>query len=394
MKILMVTPYVPYPPSSGGQVRTFNLLKYLSQKNEIILVCLYKNNEEKKYIPKLYRYCKKIYPCKRAEKPWRITNILKTIFSNLPFLIVRNFSFEAKRTIDFLLKNEKFNVIHAETFYVMPHLPKTNIPIVLVEQTIEYLVYQHFVNNLLFILKPFFYFDIIKLKRSERYFWKKSDIVAAVSKTDEKNIKELEPNIKTVIIPNGAGDEMIVKNLPKKNLNKPVILFQGNFYWLQNIEAANFLIERIYPKLIKNNNKIKIIISGQKANKIAKKKGVIIINLNLKESKIVKKIYKEATIFIAPIFGPGGTRLKILAAMAAGVPVIATKIGVEGLLVQEGKHILLANNPDEFVNKINLLLNDKKLYQTIQKNAYKLIKDKYSWSKIAKKLEKVYRRII
>jgi len=394
MKILMLTPYVPYPPSSGGQVRTFNLLKYLSQKNEIILVCLYKNTEEKKYIPTLYQYCKKIYPCKRAEKPWQINNIFKTIFSSLPFLIVRNFSDEAKKTIDFLLRNKKFDVIHAETFYVMPHLPKTNIPIVLVEQTIEYRVYQHFVNNLFFLLKPFFYFDIIKLKRSERYFWEKASIVAAVSETDEKNIKELEPNIKTVIIPNGAGDEMVVKDLPKKNLNQPILLFQGNFYWLQNVEAANFLIERIYPKLIKNYPKIKIVISGQKADKIATKKGITIINLGLNESKIVKKIYQEATIFIAPIFGPGGTRLKILAAMAAGVPVIATKVGVEGLSVQEGKHILLANNPDEFVNKINLLLNDKKLYQTIQKNAYQLIKDEYSWSKIAKKLEKVYQQII
>jgi glycosyltransferase involved in cell wall biosynthesis len=394
MKILMLTPYVPYPPSSGGQVRTFNLLKYLSQKNEITLVCLYKNTEEKKYISTLYQYCKKIYPCKRAEKPWQINNIFKTIFSSLPFLIVRNFSDEAKKTIDFLLRNKKFDVIHAETFYVMPHLPKTNIPIVLVEQTIEYRVYQHFVNNLFFLLKPFFYFDIIKLKRSERYFWEKASIVAAVSETDEKNIKELEPNIKTVIIPNGAGDEMVVKDLPKKNLNQPILLFQGNFYWLQNVEAANFLIERIYPKLIKNYPKIKIVISGQKADKIARKKGITIINLSLNESKIVKKIYQEATIFIAPIFGPGGTRLKILAAMAAGVPVIATKVGVEGLSVQEGKHILLANNPDEFVNKINLLLNDKKLYQTIQKNAYQLIKDEYSWSKIAKKLEKVYQQII
>lgn len=394
MKILMLTPYVPYPPSSGGQVRTFNLLKYLSQKNEITLVCLYKNTEEKKYISTLYQYCKKIYPCKRAEKPWQINNIFKTIFSSLPFLIVRNFSDEAKKTIDFLLRNKKFDVIHAETFYVMPHLPKTNIPIVLVEQTIEYRVYQHFVNNLFFLLKPFFYFDIIKLKRSERYFWEKASIVAAVSETDEKNIKELEPNIKTVIIPNGAGDEMVVKDLPKKNLNQPILLFQGNFYWLQNVEAANFLIERIYPKLIKNYPKIKIVISGQKADKIARKKGITIINLSLNESKIVKKIYQEATIFIAPIFGPGGTRLKILAAMAAGIPVIATKVGVEGLSVQEGKHILLANNPDEFVNKINLLLNDKKLYQTIQKNAYQLIKDEYSWSKIAKKLEKVYQQII
>jgi len=394
MKILMVTPYVPYPPSSGGQIRTFNLLKYLSQKNQITLVCLYKNQEEKKYISTLYQYCQKIYPCKRAEKPWQMKNILKTIFSRLPFLIVRNFSNEAKEIINLLLKKENFDVIHAETFYVMPHLPKTNIPIVLVEQTIEYRVYQHFVNNLFFLLKPFFYFDILKLKQSERHFWKKANIVAAVSEADERSIKELEPNIKTVIIPNGAGDEMIVKNLPKKNLNQPILLFQGNFYWLQNVEAANFLIEKIFPKITKKYPKIKIVISGQKANQIKSKKGIEIINLDLNDSEKVKEIYKKATIFVAPIFGPGGTRLKILAAMAAGVPVISTKIGVEGLSVKDEKHILLANNPQEFIEKINKLVINNRLYQRIQKNAYQLIKNKYSWSYIAKKLEKVYQQII
>jgi len=394
MKILMLTPYVPYPPSSGGQIRTFNLLKYLSKKNQITLVCLYKNEEEKKYINTLYQYCQKIYPCKRAEKPWQIKNILKTIFSSLPFLIVRNYSTEAKEIINYLLKNKKFDVIHAETFYVMPHLPKTNIPIILVEQTIEYQVYQHFISNLLLIFRPFFYFDILKLKRWERFFWQKANVVASVSKTDEKNIKELEPNLKTVIIPNGAGEEMIAKTLPKKNLQNPIILFQGNFYWLQNIEAANFLIQKIYPLLKKTVPNIKVMISGQKADQIKSPPEIKIVNLNLNDNQLVKKIYQKATIFVAPIFGPGGTRLKILAAMAAGIPVISTKTGVEGLSVKDKTHILLANNAYAFVNSIRLLLNNKTLYESIQKNAYQLIKNQYNWANISQKLEKIYEKMI
>jgi Glycosyltransferase len=394
MKILMLTPYVPYPPSSGGQIRTFNLLKYLSQKNQITLVCLYKNNEEKKYLKTLQNYCNKIYPCKRAEKPWQIKNIIKTIFSPLPFLIVRNFSNEAKKTIEFLLKNEKFDVIHAETFYIMPHLLSTKIPIILVEQTIEYRVYQHFVNSLFFLFRPFFYFDILKLKYWERFYWKKANIVAAVSKTDEENIKKLEPHLKTAIIPNGAGDEMIVKKLPKKNLKKPVLLFQGNFYWLQNVEAANFLIKKIYPLLKKTFPQGKLIISGQKASKIKAKKNIKIVNLELNQTKMVKKIYQKATIFIAPIFGPGGTRLKILAAMAAGIPVVSTKTGVEGLAVKDKVNVLLAETPHDFVKKIKLLLTDKNLYQKIQKNSYQLIKNYYHWSVIAQKLEKIYEEMI
>ena len=127
----MLTPYVPYPPSSGGQIITLNLLRYLSKKNEITLVALYKKDNEKKYFNHLKQFCKNIYLCKRPENPWKINIILKTILSRLPFLIVRNFSSQAKQVIEQLLNQEQFDVIHAETFYIMPHIPDTKTPIVL-----------------------------------------------------------------------------------------------------------------------------------------------------------------------------------------------------------------------------------------------------------------------
>src|SRR3989338_8340877 len=102
MKILMLTPYLPFPPSSGGQIRTLNLLKYLSKNNEITLVSLYKFEKEKEYLSPL-----QIYLCKRAEKPWQMGNIFRAIFSLQPFLVVRNFSQEAVTVLKDLLKNNQ-----------------------------------------------------------------------------------------------------------------------------------------------------------------------------------------------------------------------------------------------------------------------------------------------
>ncbi|MGB9707246.1 MAG: glycosyltransferase family 4 protein [Microgenomates group bacterium] len=395
MKILMLTPYVPYPPSSGGQIRTFNLLKYLSKRHQITLIALYKNEEEKKYKKFLNPYCKQIYLCQRPPKPWTFKNIFRAIFSFYPFLVIRNFSEEAKKLIENILNKENFDVIHAETFYVMPHIPETKIPIVLVEQTIEYKVYQHFLNSLPLIIQFFLYFDILKLIHWERFYWRKASIVGTVSGTDEKVIKELEKNIKTALIPNGAGDEMIVKKLPKKNLKNPLIIFQGNFNWLQNIEAAKFLINQIFPLLIKIHPNIKLLISGQNADKIkiSRNSKIEIINLSLDKTYMVKSLYQKATIFIAPIFGPGGTRLKILAAMASGLPVISSPTGVEGLAVEDGKHVLIAKNEKEFVKKILLLLKNKNFYESLRKNAYQLVLSKYNWKKIAEKLGRIYQQL-
>ncbi len=397
MKILMVTPYVPYPPSSGGQIRTYNLLKYLSQNNEITLVALYKNDEEKKYESYLEKYCKQIYLCKRPSTPWQFKNIFKTIFSTSPFLVVRNFSDEAKIIIKKLLLQEKFDVIHAETFYVMPHIPETKIPTVLVEQTIEYKVYKHFVNSLPFYLRFFIYFDIdiIKLKYWERFYWKKASAVVVVSSSDEKLIKSEEPQLKTSIIPNCVGDEMITSKLENKNLKIPTIFFQGNFFWLQNVEAAKFIINKIYPQLSQELPKVKVVIAGQNAKKLGNliDKNINIINIEPDNIDKVKELFKKNTLFIAPIFGPGGTRLKILAAMGSGMPVISSVTGIEGLEVTNNKNVVIANDPGEFVIKIKELLTNKQLYEKIRVNAYKLVKEKYQWSQTAKELESVYKNL-
>ncbi len=395
MKILMVTPYLPYPPASGGQIRTLNLLKYLSRDNEIILVSLYKNKQQKKYLKYLKPFCQQIYLCKRPEKPWRIDIVLKAIFSRKPFLIVRNFSIEAKDTIQKLLKEQKFDVIHLETFYVMPHLPKTNIPTLLVEQTIEYEVYQHFVETLPVLIRPFFYIDILKLKYWERHYWKKASLVATVSISDEEKINKIEPKIFPVIIPNGAGDDMLVDKLPSKLLYRPILLFVGNFFWLQNEEAANFLIKEIFPKLKRVLKNFQLIIAGQEAKRINHHhdRQLQIIDIAPSNSKTIKKLYHQATLFVAPIYGPGGTRLKILASMASGLPVIGTKIGFEGLSVEDNIHVLVADDSDSFVKEIVHILNNENLYKKLQANSFIKVKEIYSWDKIAQRLINIYKTI-
>ncbi|MCX7996723.1 MAG: glycosyltransferase family 4 protein [Patescibacteria group bacterium] len=393
MKILMLTPYLPYPPASGGQIRTLNLLKYLSKNHDITLVSLYKNEAEKNYASRLETYCNRIFVCKRAEKPWQLSLILRSVFSALPFLIVRNYSSEAHTVISRLLNEEKFDVIHAETFYIMPHIPPTNVPTLLVEQTIEFKVYQHFVSALILPVRWALSLDILKLKFWEIFYWKKANLVATVSQADRQIIESHVPGNDTYVIPNGAGDEMFVKTLPAKKPGPPVLLFVGNFFWLQNTEAAEYLRERIFPKIREQFPGATLIIAGQNVHSKLQpgtNDGVKIVDLPADNAEVIKEMYRKATIFIAPIFGPGGTRLKILAAMASGLPVVSTKTGIEGLEAENGTHFLIAKEPDEFVEQVGKLARDHQLSEKLRKNAFALVTKNYSWSRIAKKLENLY----
>jgi polysaccharide biosynthesis protein PslH len=394
VKILMLTPYLPYPPTSGGQIRSYNLIKQLSKNHEITLCSLIKFDSEEKYVSKLKPFCKNIYVFKRAKKPWTFSNIINTGFSAFPFLVIRNFSSEQKKELKKIIASEKFDLIHAETFYVSPHIPKTDIPIVLVDQTIEYQVYRHYANSFKIpLVRPLLMLDVLKIRYWETYFWRKAARVIAVSDRDAKEMKQLVRGLKVTVIPNGVGEDLI-ENVPLHF--KKTILFMGNYAWLQNIEAARILAEKVFPKILKELPDCKLVIAGQNTGKISdlRDKNIELSDFAVDDIDSVKKAYQVNGIMVAPLYGPGGTRLKILAAMASKMPVVTTEIGNEGIDAADGDSILIGNNPDELASKALKVMKDKVLYEKIALNAKKLVQTNYSYSSIAKKLSDVYKEVV
>lgn len=390
----MLTPYLPYPPSSGGQIRSYNLIKQLSKKHEITLCSLIKYDDQKQYVAKLEPFCKKVYVFKRPEKPWTLSNILNTGFSLFPFLVVRNFSPTEKMALRKIVQEEDFDIIHAETFYVSPHIPKTNIPLVLVDQTIEYQVYRHYVDNFKFpFLKPILHIDVSKMKYWETYYWKKAARVIAVSENDAKAMRILVDKNKVRVVPNGVGEDLI-ENVPL-HFNETVI-FVGNFLWLQNAEAARVLTNDVFPLIAKKIPDVKLLIVGQNTEKIKDLKEK---NLNLEildvgdDIESLKKAFRESGVLVAPLYGPGGTRLKILGAMAAKLPVVTTKTGLSDLKVVDGESVLLGETAQELANLTIKILNDKELYKKIANNARSVVETEYSYESIAKRLGDVYEEV-
>lgn len=393
MRILMLTPYLPYPPSSGGQIRSYNLIRELSKKHKITLCSLIKFDEEKKYVNQLEIYCKQVFVFKRAEKPWTLTNILKTGLSSFPFLVIRNFSGEEKRAVKKLLKKENFDIIHAETFYVSPHIPKTKIPIVLVDQTIEYEVYLHYVKNFKWpILRPLLLLDVLKIKFWETYYWKRASRVVAVSKRDAEVMKKLVKGLSVDVVPNGVGEDLMEEI--SIHFNK-TILFMGNYAWLQNIEAARILARKIFPEIKKAISDVKLLIVGQNTEKVENLEGdgVTLKNLKIDDITGVKKAYRQSGILLAPLYGPGGTRLKILGAMASKLPVVTTTIGIEGIDAKNGQSVLVGDSLNELSENAVKLLQDSALYTKVADNARKLVDEKYSYQSIAENLSKIYEKL-
>ncbi|NCN87416.1 MAG: glycosyltransferase [Candidatus Pacebacteria bacterium] len=395
MKILMLTPYLPYPLLSGGQIRTYNLLKKLANKHEVTLFALIKEDSEKQYIAELEKYCTKVKVFKRSQKPFTFTNIFRTAISSFPFLVIRNHVKETINAVEEELAREQYDLIHAETFYMMPHIPQTDTPTILVEQTIEYLGYESFADKIhIPILKQLLNMDIRKIIRWEKHYWNSCDKLIVMSEDDKNFIADqIGQKEKIEVVSNGVDTSWFKqkeKNLPKD----PTLLSVGTFNWLPNVEAVEFLVNKVWPKVKDSMPKAKLWIVGNSPTKevfaYQKKDSSITVTGGIPD---IREAFNGAHILMAPVFSGKGTRYKILEAMASHTPIIATDIAVEGLGVENEKHVLTSNSGEGMAKLAIKLLKDQELQKKLATNGFKFVKDNYDWQEISVKLDNIYKEI-
>ncbi|MFH1833044.1 MAG: glycosyltransferase family 4 protein [Candidatus Levyibacteriota bacterium] len=399
MKILVVSSYLPFPLFSGGHVRLYNILKKLSKNNEITLVCERRDYQKEQDILEVKKFCKEIFTVEK-QKQWSLKNIIKSIFSLSSFLLVGHTSEAINEKITELLNKEKFDLIHVETFYVMQNLPNPparGLPIVLVEHNIEYLVYSRFANSMPFFIRPFLYLDILKLKYWEKHFWQKATKLVAVSESEKKLMKRND----AVVVQNGVDKEsfkMESAGWRTKFKAQKKILFIGDFKWLQNRDSVEWILKEIWPKVqlkIKEQKldiNLKLWIVGREIpdsiKKLSDDKNVA---FDENAPKVTPEIFRQSDILLSPIRVGGGTSYKILEAMASGVPVITTSLGIEGIDAGHLKEVLIADNAEDIVDLIIDIVGNDSAFEKIAHNARKLVEEKYDWEPIVKKLEEVYK---
>lgn len=395
MKILVVASYLPFPLDSGGHVRLFNILKELSKKHEITLVCEKRPYQTQRDVEEIKKLCKDVFTVSR-KKQWSIQNISKAGISTYPFLMIGHTLPEMKKKIVEVLSSKRFDLIHIETFYVMQNLPKTYLPVVLVEHNIEYNVYQKYANKIPFFIRPLLLADVAKIKHWEEIFWKRATKVVAVSESEKQQMKGID----AALVPNGV-DTQKFKPAKKRNNDKieKRILFIGNFKWIQNQKAAEKILEDIWPKIIRDfdedaRKKIKLWIVGKHIPQQVKayQSKSIVIDENAPEA--TEKIYQKSDILLAPIEVGGGSSYKILEAMASGIPVVTTELGIKGVEAKPQVHALVGKTDEELANAVRELLQSQKLSAKIILEARKFVEEKYNWQAIAKTLETVYTQAI
>ncbi|SNB46132.1 glycosyltransferase family 4 protein [Geobacter sp. DSM 9736] len=399
MKILAVCREIPYPLNAGYKIRTFNLLKRLARSNSVSLLCYGQETECREARSVLESFLERVQLVSFQSRPklQQIPFILGNLLAGQPPMCVKYVkSKQMQQALQNALAAKEFDLVHFDDPYIVSNHDfsrSTGAKITVTFHDVDSRKYQRF-----FAIeknpykKAMLLFDLFMLRRWERYLVSRSDLNIVMSDVDRLTLTEATNGTNIAVVPNGVDTELI--SFREKNKPQETVSYFGTMDYMPNHDAALYFYREIFPLIRERKPGVRFRIIGRNPSRelmdLARDPGVEVTG-NVPD---VIPYYHDTSVAAVPLRAGGGTRLKILEAMAVGCPVVSTSIGAEGIDVRHGSNILIADEPEEFAQWTIELLTDEKLRRKLAANARRFVEDRYSWQGIGDRLNEIYRSLV
>lgn len=401
MKILMLSSTFPYPPSRGGtQVRTFNLLKYLSQRHSITLFTQPAHDVTEAELEGLRQWVEKLIVFPRVPQTstskgvtGKIQRFSTFLTQGTPPNVLRFYAPEAQAWVDDYVKAGEIETITCEhsvnEIYVRPEFRQQLRTVVNVHSS----VYGTCRNQLDMGVSENRLRDRLSLplfRRYERRYCSKFSRIVVTTEEDKQQLQEFSPSTYMQVIPNGVDFEQFPYRSSDPGGHE--LVFVGAMDNLANIDAARFLSLQILPKLQQRYPDATLAIVGARPTPEVTTLGADPgIKVTGRVPSMVEYLHR-ATVCVIPMRTGFGIKNKTLESMAAGIPVVGSDRGLEGLAV-DGPDVplraLRANQVEEYVDAISRLFEDPQLRAQLSQNGRSLVESDYTWDRAGQRYEEV-----
>lgn len=375
MKILFLSRWFPYPTNNGSKLRIYNLLRGLSKHHDVTLLSFADQPDVNPEAPEVRSICSGVQVIPWREFDPNSTRAKLGFLSLKPRSIIDTFSPEMAQAITQTLSKQKYDVVIASQLQMAAYYPYfQNIPALFEEIEIG-LIYGQANTSVDKVQRLRHAFTWFKLRLYLAQLLRSFRAVTVVSEQERELIAKNFRHVKNIqVIPNcmNVDDYKDIRVGVKPN----TLVFTGSFRYHTNYEAMVWFVGEVFPLILEKIPDAELIITGDHVNLPLPSNHNITLAGYVDD---IKSLIAASTVAIAPLWSGGGTRLKILEAMAIGTPVVATSKGAEGLEIQMGKHLFVTDVPSVYADCVVKLLTDQDLHQEMARSARQLVREKYDW---------------
>ncbi len=379
MRILFLSRWFPFPPNNGSKNRIYNILKGISKEHEVYLVSFCDRQEK---VSTVHPFCRQIKVLPYREFSPNSLRAVAGFFQSTPRYLLDTYSSPMERLIRETIEQSNIDLVIASETHMASYIGcLRELPAMIDElelgtfyqkTKISGSTTQRFRNQLTWI----------KLRNYLSQLLQQFRACTIVSNVEYELLKQMAPQYKNAhIIPNCVDLDHYQNVTPNPRSNS--MIFCGPFHYSANYEAMKWFLREVFPIVRSKAPDSHLLITGNTAGFPLPSTENLTLTGYVED---VRPLIAGSTISLVPILSGGGTRIKILEAMALKTPVIATSKGAEGLDVQDGENILLADTPKEFSEAILQLMDNRALRERIAQNAYQLVQEKYNWQRVIPKL--------
>jgi len=387
MRVLFLAGACPYPPDSGGTVRTYNLLKQLCARHQITLISPARPGSD---LTTAFGGRLSGIAIAEIPQPGSVRR-LAALASTRPYIVASHANRVMRAAVRNALCSQQFDLLHCDSISVVPAVPRDmRIPKVYNAHNVEAVIWERYVaNDRRAWMRPILRSQLAKVSRYESRLPRMFDCCAAVSEEDRIEMQRRYGARGVVVVPNGVD---LGYYTPLPDPGKPAMVYVGSLDWRPNQDAVGWLLESIWPRVRSDLPGASLAIVGRRPPAwmcdICKQSGVA-LHADVPD---VRPYLASSSLAIVPLRIGGGSRLKILEAMAAGRCVISTSVGAEGLEVTDGLDLVVADDAVVFAAQCVSLLRDRERRQSLAASARSMVEGRYGWDSVALDMEHAWAR--
>jgi polysaccharide biosynthesis protein PslH len=395
VRVLLLTQVLPFPPDSGPKIKTWNLIKWLAAAGHEITLASFVRGETERELTALRHYCRAVHAVPMRRGVLRDGGyLLASLLSGEPFVIRRDRRAAMHRLVERLGRATRFDVVHADQLNMAQYAAGVaGARTVLDAHNALWLLYQRMAAaapagpRRLLLQREW-----RRLREYEGRVGGSVDAVLAVSIEDRDALRTAmggDVDIRVVPIAVDPTEVGVLARRPDADR----LVHLGTMYWPPNVEGVRWFVERVFPLIRAVRPQVALDVIGARPPRALRAlarpdSGVSVTGYVADPTPYLER----AAAMVVPVLAGSGMRVKILNALAQGLPVVTTTLGCEGIAAQAGTHLLVADHPDDFAAAVLRVLGGAALADALAHNGRRLVETRYDYRQAYAPLAQVYER--